>query len=307
MLSNIFQRDGPMAYVPTIRGRRLARELRQAREGLGLTGELAAQRLGWNQAKISRIETAKMRATVGEVMELCEAYKIAGSRREELITLAREAKKQGWWHSYLSVLKSGFGDYLEFESEADQYRSHDVHLIPGLFQTEAYARAVFRTSTALTTPEEIDRAVEARLARQKRLTSSERPLRVSQIIEEGALRRVIGTYRTMREQLRHLIELAQLPNVEVQIASYRSTNHVAFDGPFTLLHFADYPDVLYVEHFMGCQYYEKPEETAHGSVVLERLRRSALNPSDSIALIRQVIEEMPDEPEGRPGDDGFPA
>lgn len=294
-----------MAYVPTIRGRRLARELRQAREGLGLTGEQVARRLGWNQAKISRIETAKMRVTVGEVMELCEAYEIAGARRDELIILSREARKQGWWHSYLSVLKSGFGDYLEFESEADQYRSHDIHLIPGLFQTEAYARAVFRTSAVLTTPEEIDRAVEARLARQARLTSSEHPLRVSQIIEEGALRRAIGSSRTMREQLHHLIELGQLPNVELQIAPYRSTNHLALDGPFTLLHFAEYPDVLYVEHFMGCQYYERPEETAHASVVLERLRRSALDPSDSIALIRQVIEEMPDDPEGHPGDDEF--
>ena len=286
-----------MAYVPTIRGRRLARELRQAREERGLTGEMAAEQLGWNQAKISRIETAKTRVTVGEVMELCELYEITGTPREELITLAREAKKPGWWHTYLSVLKSGFSDYLEFESEADQYHSHDTHLIPGLFQTETYARAVFQTSAILRTADEVDRAVEARLARQARLTARSGALQVRQIIEEGALRRVIGTNSTMREQLHHLISLGELPNVELQIAPYQSTNHVASDGPFTLLHFADYPDVMYVEHFMGCQYYEKPEETKHGSVVLERLRRSALSPSDSIALIRQVIGEIPDDTE----------
>ncbi|GAA4232545.1 helix-turn-helix transcriptional regulator [Actinomadura meridiana] len=291
-----------MAYVPTIRGRRLARELRQARERCGLTGGTAAELLGWTQAKISRVETAKARVTVGEVMELCEAYEIAGARRTALITLAREAKKQGWWHTYLSVLKNGFSDYLEFESEADQYQSHDVHLIPGLFQTAAYARAVFHTSAILRTSEEIDRAVEARLARQERLTNSERALHVRQIIEEGALRRVIGDNRVMRDQLHHLIKLGELSNVELQIAPYLSTNHVASDGPFTLLNFADYPDVLYVEHFMGCQYYERPEETAHGNVVLERLRGSALSPPDSIALIRQVTREMPDETEGHTGD-----
>jgi transcriptional regulator with XRE-family HTH domain len=299
MFANIFWEDEAMAYVPTIRGRRLARELRHAREQLKLTGEMAAERLGWDQAKISRIENAKMRVTVGEVMEVCESYEITDERRAELIKLAREAKEPGWWHSYRSVLKSGFSDYLAFESEADQYRSHDVHLIPGLFQTEAYVRAVFETSAALSTPGEIDQAVKARLVRQERLTSPEKPLQVFQIIEEGALRRVIGSYPTMREQLRHLIKLGELPNVELQIVPYKSSND-ALDGPFTVLNFEDYPDVLYVEHFGGCQYYEKHDETTRGSVVFERLRGSALTPSDSVALIRQVIEELHDEREERP-------
>lgn len=280
-----------MAYVPTIRGRRLARELRILREELGLTGDAAAERLGWDQAKISRVETAKMRVTVGEVMELCEAYEVSGERRSALVTLAREARKQGWWHTYRSVLKSGFSDYLAFESEAQWYRSYEVHLIPGLLQTEAYARATLHNSAILSTPHEVERAVEARLARQERITTVTSPLQVFQIIEEGALRRVIGNAETMRDQLHHLIKLGSVANVSLQVVPYRSASHVALDGPFTVLGFDDYPNVLYVEHFGGCQYYEKPEETAHGNVVFEHLRGSALNASDSAALIRRIIEQ----------------
>jgi hypothetical protein len=89
---------------------------------------------------VSRIENAKMRCTTGEVMELCEAYGISGDQRAELIQLARDARKQGWWPPYREVLRAGFGDYLAFEAEAVGLRAYDIHLIPGLFQTEAYAR-----------------------------------------------------------------------------------------------------------------------------------------------------------------------
>src|SRR4051794_12217721 len=113
-----------MAYVPTIRGRRLAREIRKLREAQGLTGPQASELLGWDQAKISRVENAKMRVTVGEVMEVCESYQVTGDQRADLIQLAREARIQGWWTSYGDVLKQGFTDYLAFEAEATAYRSY---------------------------------------------------------------------------------------------------------------------------------------------------------------------------------------
>ncbi|MGH3391539.1 MAG: helix-turn-helix domain-containing protein [Actinomadura sp.] len=281
-----------MPYVPTIRGRRLARDLRQIREARKLKGDEAAALVGWDQGKISRVENAKMRVTVGEVMELCEAYEISGERRAELIQLAREARKQGWWLPYRGVLKQGFSDYLAFESEADSFRSYQVHLIHGLLQTEDFARAVLRTSRVLHGPEEVDRAVEARVARQKRLTSLEKPLQMWQIIEEGALRRTIGDAATMRAQLDHLLEVSRLPNVSIQVIPYRSATHVALDGPFELLGFDDYPDVLYVEHFGGCRFFEKPEETTDAKVVFDHLRSSALNTADSAALIQRVAKEM---------------
>jgi hypothetical protein len=283
-----------MPYTPTVRGRRLAHELRRIREELKLTVYDTAERTEWDQGKVSRIENAKMRCTTGEVMELCEAYGIGGDQRAELIQLARDARKQGWWHPYREVLRAGFGDYLAFEAEALSLRAYDIHLIPGLFQTEAYARAVLATEQLMRTTEDMDRAVQARLARQERLTSADNPIHVYQVIEEAALRRIIGDAEMMREQLAHLLEVGKQSNVSLQVVPYRAAAHAALDGAFLLMAFDGYPNVLYIEHFMGCQYYEKPEETAHGNVVFDHLRASALNAVDSAALIRRVIKEMAD-------------
>jgi hypothetical protein len=225
---------------------------------------------------------------------LCEAYGISGDQRAELIQLARDARKQGWWHPYREVLRAGFGDYLAFEAEALSLRAYDIHLIPGLFQTEAYARAVLATEQLMRTTEDMERAVQARLARQERLTSPDKPIHAFQVIEEAALRRIIGDAETMREQLAHLLEVGKQSNVSLQVVPYRAAAHAALDGAFLLMAFDGYPDVLYIEHFMGCQYYEKPEETAHGNVVFDHLRASALNAVDSAALIRRVIKEMTD-------------
>jgi transcriptional regulator with XRE-family HTH domain len=273
-----------------VRGRRLARELRRIREELKLTVYNTADRTEWDQGKVSRIENAKMRCTTGEVMELCEAYGITGDQRAELIQLARDARKQGWWHPYRDVLKVGFGDYLAFEAEAVGLRWYEIHLIPGLFQTEDYARAVLGSSR-FRTPEETERAVQARLDRQKHLTSTDDPIQVWLILEEAALRRIIGDAATMRGQLERLLEVGKQPNVSIQVVPYRAATHAALDGPFLLMAFDGYPNVLYIEHFMGCQYYEKSEETTHASVVFDHLRASALNAADSAALIRHVIKE----------------
>ncbi|MFC9973320.1 helix-turn-helix domain-containing protein [Spirillospora sp. NPDC127200] len=282
-----------MPYVPTIRGRRLARELRRLRESLSLRGEDAATRLGWDQAKISRIENAKIRVTVGEVMELCEAYEISGNERAALIQLAREARISGWWETYRSDIMPGFTDYLAFEAEANRYHSYQVQLIPGLLQTEDYARTILQHNPTPRSPEELERILKVRMARQSRLTSIDRSLQVWQIMEEAALRRIVGSPALMHTQLDHLLKAGQLPNVSLQVVPYRAGAHVALDGQFTLLGFDDYPDVLYVEHFGGCQYMEKPEETMRATVAFEHLRATALNVVDSAALIQQVADELP--------------
>ncbi|MEV0401948.1 helix-turn-helix transcriptional regulator [Actinoallomurus sp. NPDC050550] len=282
--------EDEMPYTPTIGGRQLARELRHLREQAKMTGEQAARTLDWEQSKVSRMENAKMRITSGEVMELCEAYGIAGEKRAELIKLAREARKKGWWQEYGDYVKKGFIDYLAFEAEATTYRGYEAQLVPGLFQTEDYARAIFRTW--FSGEDDIERGVEARLARQRRITTSTRPLHVWAIIEEAALRRIVGGAEIMNDQLGRLIELGRLANVSIQVLPYRAGVHAAIDGPFVLLAFDGYPEVLYIEHLMGCVYLEKPGETARGSVVFDHLRTSALNTSDSAALIEEVRKQM---------------
>ncbi|PZG34434.1 transcriptional regulator [Spongiactinospora gelatinilytica] len=280
-----------MAYVPTVRGRRLAHEIRRIREAAGLSGEQAARLAGWDQSKISRMENARMRITSGEVMELCEIYTVTAEERTELVRLAREARRQGWWHPYRAVLKTGFTQFLGFEAEAATYRGYDAQVIPGLFQTGDYARAVLLGSRQVSS-EEADRAVRVRLGRQARLTAGTSPLNVWQIVEEAALRRVVGGPAIMRAQLRRLLELGELANVSLQVLPFTAGVHAAIDGSFVLLTFDGYPDVLYLEHLMGCVYLEEPEETRRATLVFDHLRASALNTGDSANLIRDMTDSL---------------
>ena len=280
-----------MPYVPTIGGRQLARELRHLRECAGMTGEQAARALAWEQSKVSRMETGKMRITSGEVMELCEAYGVDGDERARLVQLAREARKKGWWHAYSDYVKKGFIDYLALEAEAHTYRSYENQVLPGIFQIEEYARAIFRGSQPRTA-EEVERGVELRLARQERVVGSDDALNVWAIIDEAALRRVVGGPSVMKAQLHHLLELGELANVSIQVLPYQAGVHPAIDGPFILLAFDDYPDVLYIEHLMGCIYLERPKETFHGSLVFDHLRSAALNVPASAKLIHEVARDL---------------
>lgn len=280
-----------MPYTATVRSRRLARELRKLRQEAKLSGDQVARELEWEQSKISRMENAKMRITSGEVMELLELYGITGDQRTELVRLARESRKKGWWHSYEDVLSTGFSDYLAFESEALSYRTYQSQLIPGILQTADYARAVFRSARPRT-PEEIERAVEARLARQVRLTSSRDPLHARLVIDEATLNRLVCSAVVMKAQLHRVLELSDLANVSLQVIPHEAGVHAAIDGPFTLLTFDGYPDVLYMEHFMGWIYMEKPPETLRGTVVFDHLTASALNASNSARLIHQVASGL---------------
>jgi len=280
-----------MPYTPTISGRQLAREVRHLREQAGMTGEQAAAAVDWEQSKISRMENAKMRITSGEVMELCEAYGIDGEERVRLVQLARNARHRNWWHEYGEVVKKGFIDYLGFEAEALSYRSYEASIIPGVFQTEEYARAIFRGAQPRTA-EEVERGVEVRHARQKRLTASEDPLNVWAVIDEAALHRVVGSPAVMRSQLEHLLEVGELANVSIQVLPYSAGIHAAIDGPFVVLSFDGYPDLLYIEHLTGCVYVERPAETARGRVIFDHLRSAALNTGDSTVLIREEVKKI---------------
>ncbi|MFB4313557.1 helix-turn-helix domain-containing protein [Actinomadura sp. 21ATH] len=280
-----------MPYTPTVRARRVARELRNLRLGAGLTGDQVVTELGWDTAKLSRMETGKMRITSGEVMELLEVYGITGEKRTELVQLAREARQKGWWHSYYDVLKKGFNDYLAFEAEALTCRTYETVLIPGILQTADYAHAVLK-GTQPRKPAEIERGVELRVARQGRITTSDQPLHVWAVIDEAALHRLVAGADVMKAQLGHLAELSKLGNVSLQVLPYRAGVHAAIDGPFVLLTFDGYPDVLYMEHLMGCVYMEKPAETRQGKLVFDHLVASALNTSDSARLIGQVASGL---------------
>ena len=280
-----------MPYTPTVRGRQLARELRHLREGTGMTGEQVAAKMSWEQSKISRMETAKMRITSGEVMELCETYGVDGAKRDQLVKLARSARHRDWWREYSDYLKKGFIDFLAFEAEARTSRGYEAQVIPGILQCEEYARAILLGAQPRRS-DEVDRGVEVRLARQQRVTQSEDPLNVWAVIDEAVLRRVVDRPEVMVAQMKRLLELGELGNVSIQVLPYRAGIHAAIDGPFVLLTFDGYPDLLYIEHLVGCVYLEKPAETEQGSLIFDHLRSAALNTSDSTALIREQVKEL---------------
>jgi transcriptional regulator with XRE-family HTH domain len=286
-----------MPYTPTVRGRQLARELRRLRERSGMTGEQVAMKMSWEQSKISRMETAKMRITSGEVMELCETYGVAGTKRDQLVDLARSARHRDYGREYSEYHKKGFIDFLAFEAEARTSRGYEAQVFPGILQCEEYARAILLGTQPGTQPgarsaDEVDRLVEVRLGRQKRVTQVKDPLHVWAIIDEAVLHRTVGRPEVMIAQLRHLLDLGELGNVSIQVLPYRTGIHAAIDGPFVLLTFEGYPDLLYIEHLVGCVYLEKPAETEQGSLIFDHLRSAALNTGDSTALIREQVKEL---------------
>jgi len=280
-----------MPYTPTVRGRQLARELRQLREHAEMTGEQAAAKMSWEQSKISRMETAKMRITSGEVMELCETYGVEGDKRDQLVLLARSARQRDWWREYSDYVKKGFLDFLAFEAEARTSCGFEAQVIPGILQCEEYARAILLGSDKRRS-DEVDRNVEVRLERQRRVTQSKDPLHVWAVIDESVLHRVIDPPGAMATQLKHLLDLGELGNVSIQVLPYRAGIHAAIDGPFVLLTFDGYPDLLYIEHLAGCVYLEKPTETDQGRRIFDHLRSAANNTGDSSVLIREQVEEL---------------
>jgi transcriptional regulator with XRE-family HTH domain len=280
-----------MPYTPTVRGRQLAREIRKLREAAGMTGEQAAAKMGWEQSKISRMETAKMRITSGEVMELCETYSVGGDKRDQLVLLARSARQRDWWRDYSDYVKKGFIDFLAFEAEARTSCGYEAQVIPGILQCAEYARAIL-LGTEKRRSDEVDRAVQLRVKRQERVTQSRDPLQVWAVIDESILHREIEPPGVMAKQLKHLLDLGELGNVSIQVLPYRAGIHAAIDGPFVLLSFDGYPDLLYIEHLVGCVYLEKPAETGKGRTIFDHLRSAAYNTSDSSVLIRERVEEL---------------
>jgi transcriptional regulator with XRE-family HTH domain len=273
-----------------VRRRQLARTLRELRVHAGLTIEAAAPQLDVSPSKLSRIENAHQGVDVHIVRSMLDLFDVGGDRWTELLELTRAASAKGWWRAY------GLDDrgYVPLEADATTVRDFAVSLVPGLLQTADYARALFTTSLRPRTTEAVEREVMVRMLRQKRLTSAEHPLELLAVIDEAALRRVPGGPAVMRAQLTHLIEVAELDTVTVQILPTAVTDHPGYDGPFTVLSFDGLgePDMGYAENPMGAVHIEKEEHVARARLVFDRLRSVALSPTESATFIEQVVAPM---------------
>jgi transcriptional regulator with XRE-family HTH domain len=275
---------------PTLRRRRLGAELKRFREAAGLTQEYVSRHFEWHAAKVTRIETARVAVTPRDVRDLLTLYGVHDEAyREALMTLARQSRERTWWTDYRDIMRPG--NFVGLEAEASSMRVWEPIVLPGLLQTEAYMRALMRTGRSSDPPESIDRRVALRIKRQDRLTGPS-PLRLSAIIDESVIRRVVGGAGAMGDQLRHLIDRAQLPNVTLQILPFDAGEHPFLGGSAALLEFSEttHSDVLYVEGLAGDYYEEQPLEVARYRNELERLSSMALDRRMSVKMIENVLD-----------------
>ncbi len=228
------------------------------------------------------------------MVDLLTLYGVTSAEdRERFVTVARQANAPGWWRKYGDVLPNWFETYLGLEQAASVIRTYEPQLVPGLLQTEDYARALMLLRHLHVSVGEIERRVALRMARQAFLSQSGAPdLWVA--LDEAALRRPLGGQNVHRAQLQHLIEIAQLPNITLQIVPFDAGGHVAAGGPFTILRFSDpgLPDVVYLEQLTSAVYLDKKRDTADYLVIMDNLCLQAESPSGTMNLLHKVIEKI---------------
>jgi transcriptional regulator with XRE-family HTH domain len=275
---------------PTLRKRRLVSELRRLREAAGLTIDEVGERLECSASKISRIETGRVGVTPRDARDLLAVYGADPVTLEELVQLAREARRKAWWDEFGDIAP---GRYVGFEADAESARTYQGLMVPGLLQCEAYTRALIREVLPDAAPAEVDRRVELRKARQALLVEDD-PLRLHVVIDEAALRRLVGGREVMAEQLRRLGEVGELPNITLQVVSFESGGHAAMDGPFVILTFPEHldPDVVYIESTHGDVYLEQQSDVVRYADMFARLCAESLDPAASSALIGRVAREL---------------
>lgn len=277
-----------------VRRRLLGAGLRRLREQAGFTLEDAAGILECDRSKISRIETGHRGVRPKELRELLTEYGVPEGRWNALVAIARQSHQIGWWQSYGHVLDDAYQDFIGLEATAAAIWTYEAQLIPGLLQTEAYARAIAAASLVNESQEEHEQFVQVRLTRQQVLTRDDTPLQFWAILSEGALRQMVGGQEVMRAQLAHLIEISSVqPNVNLQVLPFAAGAHAATSGPFVLMKFPDAPDlsVVYLEGQTGGVYLESTEEVARYTIVFDHLRASALSTSATTRLIEEVASE----------------
>ena len=275
---------------PTVRRRELGARLRALRLESGLTVEGVAGRMEVSPAKISRIETAARGVSVADVRFLCDLYEVSRQERDRLLSLTRESRRRSWWQQY--GLPDSVATYVGLEDAAVAIQQYETSLVPPLLQTEDYARAVTAGAGPWLSEDEVEQLVATRMTRQA-LLAPDRSLELWAILDEVALRRLVGGGRVMRAQLDQLAERSRSSRVTVQVIPLEAGAHPGMDSAFAVLRLEAVSDVVYVEGLMGYFFLQNQGDVVRYRRAFDQLRAVALSPSDSRDRMRSVAATLP--------------
>jgi transcriptional regulator with XRE-family HTH domain len=280
---------------PTLRSRALGAELRKIRNGLGQSMEDVEVALERSSGWLSRIENGKRRKpSVHDVTALLDHYGITDTEvREKLLSTTRQARVRGWWNTFKDVIPDAYLNYVGFEAGAKKVYIANPSIVPGLLQTEDYARAVIAGAAPRMPADQVEKRVMVRAKRQELLTRETNQVRLWAVLDEAALLRRVGGPKVMRAQLQYLLEIAERPNVTLQVTPFEAGAHAGVLGPFTILEFpaATEPDVVAIETLVGNLFVEKAEEVEPHVEAFRDLHGDALSEADSLRMIAAAMAE----------------
>ncbi|NEA24109.1 helix-turn-helix domain-containing protein [Actinomadura bangladeshensis] len=278
------------AQRPTMRSRKLGAMLRELRESRDLNLQKAARLLNRTPSSLSKLETGKRGIRRPALEHMLDRYELHDpDQRKALYDLARHATDKGWWHRYEGKLSPSMLDYISLEAEATSIRDFQLHLIPGLLQTDEYARAVIASGISQGKAPDVDGLAEIRMRRQQVLFGDRAP-HLWAIVSEGALRQQFGGSEVMKAQLMRLIELSELPNVTLQVLAFSAGAHPGHNGSFATLTTNEL-SVVVVENLTSGWYLEDVDDVRRHNVVFDHLRAVALSPTDTRSLLERLVSE----------------
>lgn len=285
--------DSPSPLLPR---RRLGSELRTARQNSGLTQSDVTKTMEWSLSKINRIEQSKSGISANDLRALLRLYNVTSQESiNDLVALAREARKNPWWRRYKDVAPPKLLELMDYESAASVINQFETTFVPGILQTEEYASAVLQVfHDDSSERERVNVLVDLRTRRRSLLTSDDAP-KFYFVLDESVVKRLAGGPSVMRGQLESLIASAKLPNVTMQVVPFQAGLHPGMKGPFELVEFDDAPDgnIVFYEEQGGIYIKDDRKVTDGYRAAFKRIRGRALSPSDSVGRLTEVADQLP--------------
>ncbi|GAB1694075.1 helix-turn-helix domain-containing protein [Krasilnikovia sp. M28-CT-15] len=277
---------------PTVRRRRLGLELKRLRDEQRLSREEVAAHLEVSVSTVSRIETGRGGLRPKDLRQLLDLYGVSDeATRSDLEALARAGKVQGWWTRHAGELRSAYSTFIGLEAEASWLLDFEAITVPGLLQTESYARALLASALPAMTDDAIEARVRVRIQRQRARLDGATPVDLWAIIDESVIRRQVGGSLVMREQLKHLVEMAGRPNVTLQVLPYAAGAHPGVIGSFVVLRFVQDPDVAYIEGVAG-DVYAEGTDVQRFTLAFDGLRAAAASPGASRDMLEAALDDL---------------